>query len=228
MAYGAHYPDTDKLPDVLPIFPLPGVLLLPGGQLPLNIFEPRYLNMTLAAMAAGRVIGMIQPAPVMGEVPRDPDLRDAPAIYPVGCMGRIVSFSETGDGRLLITLLGQTRFRVAEELAGKDGYRRVRPDFGAFRDDLDETADLAYDRARLVAAAARFFDARGLQADWSSIEDAPDSLLVTSLAMVCPFDLREKQALLESDNPAARAALLTDLLEMSARGMATDPGGAAH
>ncbi|MEQ9471591.1 MAG: LON peptidase substrate-binding domain-containing protein [Roseitalea porphyridii] len=228
MAHGAHYPDTGKLPAVLPIFPLPGALLLPGGQLPLNIFEPRYLNMTLDAMAAGRVIGMIQPTPVQGEAPRDPDLRDAPAIYPVGCLGRIVSFSETGDGRLLITLLGQTRFRVAEELAGKDGYRRVRPDFSGFTDDLDESAAVTYDRDRLVAAAAGFFDARGLQADWSSIEDTSDSLLVTSLAMACPFDLREKQALLECDGPTARAALLTDLLEMSAQGMAADPGGASH
>tara|TARA_R110001592_G_scaffold20524_8_gene83244 strand:+ start:542 stop:1228 length:687 start_codon:yes stop_codon:yes gene_type:complete len=228
MAYGAHYPDTDKLPDVLPIFPLPGALLLPGGQLPLNIFEPRYLNMILDAMAAGRVIGMIQPVPVQGEAPRDPDLRDDAAIYPVGCLGRIVSFSETGDGRLLITLLGQTRFRVAEELAPRNGYRRVRPDFGDFAGDLDETADLAYDRDRLIAAAAGFFDARGLDADWSSIEDAPDTLLVTSLAMVCPFDLREKQALLECGGPAARAALLIDLLEMSARGMTPDPGAASH
>lgn len=228
MAHGAHYPDTGKLPDVLPIFPLPGALLLPGGQLPLNIFEPRYLTMILDAMAAGRVIGMIQPAPVAGEAPSDPDLRDAPAIYPVGCMGRIINFSETGDGRLLITLLGQARFRVAEELPLHDGYRRVRPDFSDYKDDLDDEAVVAYDRDRLVAAAARFFDARGLKADWSSIEDAPDNLLVTSLAMVCPFDLREKQALLESDGPAARAALLTDLLEMSALGMTTDPGGAAH
>jgi Lon protease-like protein len=228
MAHGAHYPDTGTLPDMLPIFPLPGALLLPGGQLPLNIFEPRYLNMILDAVAHGRLIGMIQPTPVAGEAPGDPDLRDAPAIYPVGCMGRIVSFSETGDGRLLITLLGQSRFRVAEELPGKDGYRRVRPDFRDYTDDLDDTAAVAYDRGRLRAAAARFFDARGLKADWSSIEDASDGLLVTSLSMVCPFDLRDKQALLECDGPAARAALLTDLLEMSARGMAPDPGGASH
>ncbi|MAN80065.1 MAG: peptidase S16 [Rhodospirillaceae bacterium] len=228
MAHGAHYPDTGRLPDVLPIFPLPGALLLPGGQLPLNIFEPRYLAMILDAMAAGRVIGMIQPTPVAGEAPADPDLRDAPAVYPVGCMGRIINFAETGDGRLLITLLGQARFRVAEELPLHGGYRRVRPDFSDYKDDLDDDAAVAYDRDRLVAAAARFFDARGLKADWSSIEDAPDNLLVTSLAMVCPFDLREKQALLESDGPAARAALLTDLLEMSALGMTPDPGGAAH
>ena len=104
----------------------------------------------------------------------------------------------------------------------------MRPDFGEFTGDLDDNAEPAYDRGRLIAAAAGFFDARGLDADWSSIEDAPDSMLVTSLAMVCPFDLREKQALLECDGPTARAALLIDLLEMSARGMAPDPGAASH
>lgn len=228
MAHGAHYPDTGKLPDVLPIFPLPGALLLPGGQLPLNIFEPRYLNMTLDALAAGRVIGMIQPSPVMGETPRDPDLREAPDIYPVGCMGRIVSFSETGDGRLLITLLGQTRFRVAAELPGQGGYRRVRPAFDEFTGDLETDPAAAFDRPRMLKAAQRFFEARGMKADWTAIEDAPDGLLVTSLAMVCPFDLREKQALLESADAAARAELLTDLLEISALGPATDPAGTSH
>ena len=228
MAHGAHYPDTGDLPEVLPIFPLPGALLLPGGQLPLNIFEPRYLNMTLDAMGQGRVIGMIQPTPVMGEAPRDPDLRDAPDVYPVGCMGRIVSFSETGDGRLLITLLGQTRFRVREELAPLNGYRRVRPGFAEFADDLETDGAVTFDRPRMLKAAQRFFEARGLKADWSAIEDAPDGLLVTSLAMVCPFDLREKQALLECAGPGARAELLTDLLEMSALGPATDPAGTSH
>ncbi|PIW31022.1 MAG: peptidase S16 [Rhodospirillales bacterium CG15_BIG_FIL_POST_REV_8_21_14_020_66_15] len=228
MAHGAQYPDTGVLPDVLPIFPLPGALLLPGGQLPLNIFEPRYLNMTLDAMAHGRVIGMIQPQPVAGEEPRDPDLREAPEVFAVGCLGRIVSFAETGDGRLLITLLGQTRFRVAEELPMAGGYRRVRPDFAGFAADLDGAATPNIDRGRLLAAAARFFEARGLQADWSGIEDAPDALLVTSLAMACPFDLRDKQALLESATASARAALLVDLLEMAARGPAADPAGASH
>ena len=229
MAHGAKYPDTGGLPDVLPIFPLPGALLLPGGQLPLNIFEPRYLHMIIDAMGDGRLIGMIQPKPQPGEdAPGDPDLRESPPVYPVGCCGRIVSFSETGDGRLLITLLGQSRFRIAGELAVHNGYRRVRPDFAPFANDLDDDIPAGLDRARLLDAAARYLDANGLKTDWEAIEEAPDALLVTSLAMVCPFDLREKQALLESDTPATRGALLTELLEMGARGPAPAPGGTSH
>ena len=229
MAYGARYPDTGTLPEVLPIFPLPGAMLLPGGQLPLNIFEPRYLNMTLDAMGHGRVIGMIQPKPAPGEdLPRDPDLRETPEVYGVGCMGRIISFAETGDGRLMITLLGQNRFRIAKELRGEKGYRRVRPDFAPFAADSESDTPITMDRPRLLQAASRFFDARGMQADWQSIEDAPDGLLVTSLSMACPFDLREKQALLESETPATRAALLTELLEMAALGPVDGPGGTAH
>ncbi|MEQ8229018.1 MAG: LON peptidase substrate-binding domain-containing protein [Rhodospirillales bacterium] len=228
MAHGAQYPDTGSLPDVLPIFPLPGAMLLPGGQLPLNIFEPRYLHMTLDAMGQGRVIGMIQPAPVAGEAPRDPDLRTAPDIYPVGCLGRIISFAETGDGRLMITLLGQSRFRVMDELPEVNGYRRVRPGYDGFSGDLNSDAPLSVDRARLLKAATGFFKVRGLSADWSSVEDAPDGLLVTSLSMACPFDVREKQALLESPDGTTRAALLTDLLEMAALGPETDPAGASH
>jgi Lon protease-like protein len=232
MAHGATYPDTGPLPDVLPIFPLPGAMLLPGGQLPLNIFEPRYLNMILDAMGQGRLIGMIQPAPVIGqdgamEELRDPDLREAPDVYPVGCIGRIVSFAETGDGRLLITLLGQSRFRVGEELPPLNGYRRVRPVYDEFAADLDDDGGFTCDRERLLSAAARFFDARGLKTDWDAIEGAPDGMLVSSLSMACPFDQREKQALLESADPAARAVLLTELLEMGALS-GTDGGGASH
>ena len=229
MAFGARYPDTGTLPDVLPIFPLPGAMLLLGGQLPLNIFEPRYLNMTLDAMGQGRLIGMVQPKPAPGEdLPRDPDLREAPDVFSVGCMGRIVSFAETGDGRLMITLLGQSRFRIAEEISLENGYRRVRPDFSAFAADEDADGPVVMDRPRLLQAASRFFDAQGMKADWQSIEDAPDGLLVTSLSMVCPFDLREKQALLESESQETRASLLTELLEMAALGPTDTPGGTAH
>jgi Lon protease-like protein len=229
MAHGAKYPDTGDLPGVLPIFPLPGALLLPGGQLPLNIFEPRYLHMIIDAMGEGRLIGMIQPKPQPGEdAPNDPDLRENPPVYSVGCCGRIVNFSETGDGRLLITLLGQSRFRIEDELPPRNGYRRVTADFSPFPDDPDDDTPIGLDRARLLDAAARYLDANGLKTDWEAIEEAPDSLLVTSLAMVCPFDLREKQALLESDTPATRGVLLTELLEMGARGPAASPGGASH
>ena len=228
MAHGAPYPDTGRLPAELPIFPLPGALLLPGGQLPLNIFEPRYLNMTLDALGAGRLIGMIQPVPVAGEAPTDPDPRERPDIYKVGCAGRIVSFSETNDSRLLITLLGQCRFRVVAERPMVNGYRRVTADYGGFEHDL-ETAPVpaTIDRARLLGAADRFFRARGLAADVSSLDGADDAQVVTTLAMACPFDLREKQGLLEARDTAARADLLTGLLDMAAHGE-TGADGAAH
>lgn len=228
MGHGATHPDTGEMPDELAIFPLPGAMLLPGGQLPLNIFEPRYLNMIFDALGTGRLIGMIQPAPVAGEEPRDPDLRERPDIYGMGCCGRIVSFAEAGDGQLRITLLGQSRFRVLDELDDRNGYRRVRAGFDEFAADLDEDAPITVDRPRLLTAASGFFEARGLAADWSSIEDAPDDLLVTSLSMVCPFDVREKQALLESADATTRAALLIELLEMAALGPQTDPGSTAH
>ena len=231
MAEGASYPDTGALPGEIPLFPLPGVLLLPGGQLPLNIFEPRYLNMTIDALGQGRIIGMIQPSPVAGETARDPDPRERPALYPAGCAGRIVSFSETGDGRLLITLLGLSRFRLAEELPMAKGYRRARVDYAPFADDLAAStpgAAAAVDRARLLRAADVFFKARGLNADAGSLDGAPDDLVVTTLAMVCPFDVREKQALLEAATLPARATLLTQLLEMAALGTAAAPDGTAH
>ena len=124
--------------------------------------------------------------------------------------------------------MGQSRFRVRDELPEVSGYRRVRPGFDEFTGDLNADAPLSVDRARLLRAATGFFKARGLSADWSSIEDAPDDLLVTSLSMACPFDVREKQALLESADGTTRAALLTDLLEMAALGPETDPAGASH
>lgn len=233
MARNGDYPDTGTLPSVIPIFPLPGVLLLPGGQLPLNIFEPRYVAMTIDALGAGRLIGMIQPSPVAGVATADPDLRASPDIYGVGCVGRIVSFSETGDGRLLITLLGQSRFRVRSELPLVNGYRRVQADYSEFAHDLtggasDGSPAPQIDRRRLVKAAKGYFDAQGLEADWPGIDAAPDDLLLTSLAMVCPLDSRDKQALLECADTGARAELLIELLEMAVHGNAVGLDGAAH
>lgn len=227
MAHGAPYPDTGRLPAELPIFPLPKALLLPGGQLPLNIFEPRYISMTLDALGQGRLIGMIQPLPVAGEMPTDPDPRERPAVYPVGCAGRIISFSETGDGRLMITLLGQSRFRVTGELPLEKGYRRVTADYGAFAADLETGEEPAFDRARLLRAAGRYFQARGLNADTAALEKADGETLVTTLAMACPFEVREKQALLEAADTALRADLLTGLLDMAAHGEG-GTNGAAH
>lgn len=201
------------LPDTIPIFPLPGALLLPGGRLPLNIFEPRYLAMVEDALGSGRMFGMIQPDPTL------PPARDGsgPGLYRVGCLGRLASFAETDDGRFLITLGGVARFRVVEELALRRGYRRVRADYAGFAADLrEEPAPL--DRPGLVGALRGYFRARGIEANWEAVEQTPDAMLVTTLAMVCPFEPAEKQALLEAADAAERARRLVALLQMGAHG----------
>jgi Lon protease-like protein len=207
-------PDEPDLPDILPIFPLTGVLLLPRGRLPLNIFEPRYLAMTRDAMEGERLIGMVQPC--------DPPIRELnPAVYPLGCAGRITSFSETEDGRFLITLTGVSRFRIKEELPLLSGYRRVAAEWGGFADDRAPDA-AGFDRARLTQGLRTFFSQRQVQADWSAIDQAPGEHLVTSIAMMCPFAPNEKQALLEARDLGERARLLTALIEMTASTQAPD------
>ncbi|MEK9672132.1 MAG: LON peptidase substrate-binding domain-containing protein [Rhodospirillaceae bacterium] len=230
MTARTEYPDAGRLRDVIPVFPLSGVLLMPGGQLPLNIFEPRYVSMTIDAMGAGRLIGMIQPAPGPGVEARDPDFREQPPLCQVGCAGRIVSFSETGDGRLLITLLGLTRFHIGRELAMEKGYRRVEALYAAFEQDLTGGGgpDAQLDRVGLIKAAAGYFKSQGFDANWTEIERLADSELLASLAMACPLDGRDKQALLECADPAGQARLLTELLTMAAHGEAVGLKGAAH
>lgn len=197
------------LPATLPVFPLTGVLLLPRGRLPLNVFEPRYLNMTEDALGAGRLIGMIQP--------RRPD-EPAPELYEVGCAGRITQFAETDDGRFLITLTGVCRFAVAEEIAGTRGYRRVLADWSRFGADLEVGEALTIDRPQLLGRLKRYFESEGISADWNTIKATPDERLVTTLAMICPFKANEKQALLEAGSLPARAELLLALLDMAAAG----------
>ncbi len=197
------------LPTEFPIFPLPGAMLLPGGRLPLNIFEPRYRAMVEDALGAGRVIGMIQPDPVRPPAPT------GPALYRVGCLGRITSFSETDDGRYLITLTGLSRFAVSVELELRRGYRRVRADLARFGRDLEPDED-GVERARLLSALRAYFAARGFDANWEAINEMPDAALVGTLAMVCPFEPPEKQALLEAPSTAERAQALLALLEMGA------------
>jgi len=204
-------PTFDQLPGSIPVFPLTGVLLLPRGRLPLNIFEPRYLAMVQDALAADRMIGMVQP--------QEPERLGAPPprLYGTACAGRITSFAETEDGRLLITLTGVCRFAPADEIPTTRGYRRVVPDWSAFRADLEEEAvpAPALDRERLGEALRTYFRQQGIQVSWESIEKAPDERLVTSLAMICPFDPPEKQALLEAPDLAARAKMLLALIEMA-------------
>lgn len=212
----AFHPAFDVLPPEIPVFPLGGALLLPQGRLPLNIFEPRYLAMTEDSLGAGRMFGMVQPEP---GAPRG----EAPPVCRVGCLGRLTSFAETEDGRFLITLTGVIRFRVAEELAGRRGYRRIRADYDAYRADLDlEAPPPALDRVGLLAALRPYFRARGIEANWEAVEQTGDAMLVTTLCMVCPFDMREKQALLEAPAPEDRARMLVTLMQMGSHGMAPE------
>ena len=216
-------PSTDHatlLPTEFAVFPLSGALLLPRGKLPLNIFEPRYLRMVDDALSSGRVIGMIQPDTSRTDTP------SGPALYRVGCLGRLSSFSETDDGRCLVTLTGLSRFAVLVELEMQRGYRRVRADLSRFAADLGETREHTLDRNALLAALRAYFTAQGFDANWDAIDDMPDESLVTTLAMVCPFEPPEKQAILEAPTEAERAAALLALLQMGAH--AADAGRAGR
>ena len=204
-------PEFDTLPDTIPVFPLAGVLLLPGGKMPLNIFEKRYLAMTRdALMTPTRLIGMIQPT-------GGAESANGPAIYPVGCAGRMINFAETDDGRYLITLDGFCRFRTLEELPLKDGYRRFRVDFAPFRADIDsrqivvetETAIAKASRDGIVSAADAYFRGRNMSVNPEALKKLTDADLVTALSMGCPFTPEEKQALLEaSDLPDRKSTRL--------------------
>ncbi|HEY4167687.1 MAG TPA: LON peptidase substrate-binding domain-containing protein [Reyranella sp.] len=214
-------PSFEQLPDTLPIFPLSGVLLLPGGKLPLNIFEPRYLAMIFDSLAGHRMIGMVQPTQPGGFAGDGMPVDDGkPKVHKVGCAGRIVSFNESEDGRLLLALSGICRFEIGRELdLAQGGYRRVSSLFSPYRGDLDHADEpVELDRERLMAALAAFFRSRNLSTDWEAVKKAADANLVTSLSMVLPFGPAEKQALLEAADTSARAKLLVGLLEMGAFG----------
>jgi Lon protease-like protein len=207
------HPRVDDLPDEFPAFPLTGALLLPRGKLPLNIFEARYLAMTDAALAAGRMFAMIQP-----DASRPP-LQGGPQLFSIGCLGRLTSFSETDDGRYLITLFGLIRFNIVDELPIRHGYRRVRGDFSGYRGDLEPPRDppkIGVSRDALLAALRGYFAHSGFDANWDAISSMPDDTLLTTLSMVCPFEPVEKQALLEAATDDDRAAILLTLLEMGA------------
>lgn len=212
-------PRLDELPEIFPLFPLTGALLLPGGRLPLNIFEPRYFAMTEDALSSGRMFAMIQPDAVVSAG------ATGPGLYRVGCLGRLSSFTETDDGRYLITLTGLIRFQVAEEVAMVRGYRRVRGDFAGFAADLDEPAAPLgpIGRPALLDALRGYFTRRGFDANWEAIDAMEDTALVTSLAMICPFDPLEKQALLEAPTIADRAETLCTLLRIDTHETPRDP-----
>lgn len=191
------------LPRNIPIFPLRGALLLPGGVLPLNIFEPRYVAMVEDAMNGSRIIGMIQPT--AQTLPCG-----TPCIHTMGCGGEITECARTPDGRYLILLSGRCRFRVTDEMAPLRGYRRITADWLA-----DPETPFALDRKRLMPALRNFLEDRGVKCDWSAANTCPDDKLLTTLAMICPFTPPEQQALLEAPDNTARSELLTALLEIA-------------
>lgn len=218
-------PSFEQLPETLPIFPLSGVLLLPGGKLPLNVFEPRYLSMVFDALAGHRMIGMVQPVQPGGFAGDGLPVEDGrPGVHKVGCAGRIVGFNETEDGRLMLVLSGVCRFEIGRELdLAQGGYRRVSSIFAPYRHDLDHADELVeLDRERLMAALSAFFRNRNLSTDWEAVKQAADRNLVTSLSIVLPLGPVEKQALLEAADTTARARLLVAFLEMGAFGQATE------
>ncbi len=197
----------DDLPQILPLFPLAGALLLPRGELPLNIFEPRYVAMMDAALATPtRLIGLIQP--------RSSDVTPAD-LYAVGCAGRINSFHETEDGRYLITLEGVCRFRLKKETTQQSGYRSALVNYDEYDHDLGPVAPPQMDRVKLFTLLKSYFHIEGLMCNWENIKKASDDTLVTVLSMACPFQPAEKQAILEAQNAHARADVFMMMLEMA-------------
>ncbi|MDG4650580.1 LON peptidase substrate-binding domain-containing protein [Roseibacterium sp. SDUM158017] len=204
------------LPGTIPVFPLPGALLLPRARLPLHIFEPRYLAMLDDALKTPhRLIGMVQSREVPGS--------DERRLHSIGCAGRVTQFSETEDGRYMITLTGISRFRIAEEVSGFTPYRRCDVKWDGFSRDLGPTEhDPEFDREPFLDLLGRYFEAMSLSTDWESLKEADDELLINSLSMLCPFDPEEKQALLEAPSLSTRRETLWTLLEFSLRGGAPE------
>jgi Lon protease-like protein len=210
MASLDRYRTPGDLPGRLKVFPLPGALLLPHAELPLNIFEPRYLAMIEDALAGDRLIGMIQPDN------DEADLAGAPALKNIGCAGRITSFAETPDGRILITLSGVCRFAIVKELATDKPYRQVEADFSGFAGDLSETeGDDGVDRPSLLKVFRDYLAANDMSADWDQVRAASTEALVNTLAVLAPHAPRDKQALLEAKDLKARADVLIALTEMA-------------
>lgn len=204
---------TLDLPEIIPVFPLSGALLLPRSRLPLHLFEPRYLAMLEDALKTpGRLIGMIQPNRVPGR-------EGGTGLHAIGCVGRVTQFSETEDGRYMITLTGLSRFRVLEEVEGFTPYRRARISWSGFERDLGPMDnDPGFDRRAFLKLLARYFQARDLQTDWDSLKEAEDELLINSLSMLLGFEPEDKQALLEAPSLSTRRETLVTLIEYVLRG----------
>jgi len=210
MPMNAVYTGPGDLPDVIAVFPLAGGLLLPRGQLPLNIFEPRYLAMIDDALRSGhRLVGMIQPDTA------HPGPEHRPNLYSIGCVGRITQIAESGDGRYLLQLTGIARFRIEEELGPDRPYRQCRVSYAPFADDFKaRKGEDEVDRKGLLRALSDFLKANDLKADWEGIENAPNEALVNALAMMSPYGSAEKQALLEAPDLKTRAQILIAVTEI--------------
>ncbi len=210
MPINAEYRGPSELQELIPVFPLPGALLLPRGQMPLNIFEPRYLAMIDDAFRDGhRLIGMIQP-----DVAHSKD-DERPALFRVGCAGRITQLAETGDGRYVLELTGVSRFKVVEELTVVTPYRQCKVDFFAFADDFTaRKGEGAVNREALLKVLTDFLKANNLKVDWEGVESAPNEALVNALAMMSPYGPAEKQAMLEAPDLKTRAEILVAVTEM--------------
>lgn len=203
-AFGYRKPAD--LPQTIPLFPLEGAILYPRGVLALNIFEPRYLNMVDDALGGDRLIGMIQPA--TGE-----EGEPVPNLADVGTVGRITTFSETDDGRYLVTLTGVSRFNLERELKPGTPYRQALVSYDAFADDFAPASDRGIDRAKLMASLKTYAALHGFNVDWDSVEEAPTETVINVAAQICPFDAAAKQALLETRDLPERARALIALLE---------------
>ena len=207
------YAGADDLPEVIPVFPLSGALLLPNGQMPLNIFEPRYMEMIDHAMSGDRLIGMIQPKLDCAAVGAVDDL------CAIGCLGRITQYGETGDDRYIVTLSGVSRYRIVEEIACNTGFRQCRISVGDFADDLDpKCGNDEVDRDKLICAFRQYLDANGMEADWESVHKASKCGLLTALAMMSPWGPAEKQVLLEAPDQKSRAETLIAMTEIALAG----------
>ena len=210
MPINAEYRGPAELPEVIPVFPLAGALLLPRGQMPLNIFEPRYLAMVDDAFRDGRrLIGMIQP-----DVSHSSS-EERPALFKVGCVGRITQLAESGDGRYILELTGVSRFKVVEEMSVLTPYRQCKVDYFPYVDDFKaHKGEDAVDREALLAVLTDFLKANNLKVDWAGIEAAPNEALVNALAMMSPYGPAEKQAMLEAPDLKTRAEILIAVTEM--------------
>ncbi|MBI2255371.1 MAG: LON peptidase substrate-binding domain-containing protein [Proteobacteria bacterium] len=219
---GPFDPGFAELPAELPIFPLTNALLLPGGRLPLNVFEPRYLAMIRAALATPeRLIGMVQPIDANADRNLQADV--VPAVHQIGCAGRIVSFEETPDGRYQVILSGLIRFRIRKELPlEKGGFRRVVPDYNVFAHDMAEHEFQLADRPRFLAVLQEYLKTRQARLDWKGIEEVADDELVVAMAQMSPLDPEEKQSLLECEDLDAVVEMMTAMFEVHG---ATAAGG---